>query len=226
MATKNGATKQDITTTALVEAKKEAAVAQRRVSQTLVLAEALAVTNEERAEQAAAMIRTVRDVAKEAERLRKSVTGPLDTAKKACMALFKPGLDEAAKVERILRGKLTAYNTKVESERRAKEQELAQAAAEAERKLNTLKTAKARNKAVTALAEVETARLEAAEVRATPAGVHMRPHYSGEVVAAWLIPSDYLIPDEAKLLEATREAGGDPGIPGWTGALEMRPVIR
>lgn len=227
MATKKQ-TKQDTPNDTMALAQREATNATTAAQQVLAAAEALVVQDSDTAASAAAFIKRIKSVRDEADRARKSITAPLDAAKKAAMALFKPGFDVCDAAEAKARGKLVAYErVREEEERRAREAAEA-AQREAEAKLAKAKSAKAIAAAQEQLAEAAESKALATVQFAAPAaaGVSFRLLPRGEVTDAAVLPREYLMPDVTKLIEATKLAGGDPNIAGWRGWMDKSTVIR
>lgn len=94
----------------------------------------LKITDQSSYEGAAAMLRSVKSMAKEAEDERKKITGPLDQAKDAVMALFNPIKTRLENAERVLKNAILTYSQEQEKKRKAEEERLAKEAKEREDK--------------------------------------------------------------------------------------------
>ena len=57
-------------------------------------------------------------------------------------------------------------------------------------------------------------------------GVQIRRSWTGEVIDMDALPAEYMVPDTKKLIDATKKAGGDPGIPGWRGYQKETLAVR
>ena len=105
---------------------KQAASARR-------MADALAtILNDVEYDVAAQELKAIKAKAKELEDRRKSITGPLDAAKKAVMDLFRGPMEALAGAEQTLKSGMLGYTQRREAEARA-ERERAEAAVRAER---------------------------------------------------------------------------------------------
>ena len=91
-----------------------------------ILAEAYVIQTKDEADMAAGDLRRIATEKKRVEEIRLSITRPMDQAKASAIAAFKPYLEKIESADKMLRGKLIAWNT--EQERLA-----AEAAARAER---------------------------------------------------------------------------------------------
>lgn len=110
-----------------------AAALARGADSALALVESFEVTDDATFEIGGDELKAIKAKAASLEEQRKSITKPMDDAKKAVMDLFRGPTELLAKAEGILKGKLLAYQQ--EQQRKAAEaQRAAEAAAEAERK--------------------------------------------------------------------------------------------
>jgi len=130
---------------------------------------------------------------------------PLREAEKAARDLFRPALDALAEAEDHLKGRIISHRAGMRDVR-----------AEALRLAAT-------GDAV-ALEVAEEAR---AAVPDRVPGVTFRRKVEGEVVDLEALPDTYVVrvANTKALLAATKEADGDPGIPGWRGRITETAAV-
>lgn len=161
-------------------------------------------------EAAVELTRGIKSQAKELDGIRKTATQPLDKAKAAIMGWFKPRITELEAAERVLKGKMGAYQQRIEEEQRKA------AEAEAER---IRKNAEARAKRAAEKGDEEAAedirqdadmeaQAAAAAIEQAPApvapGLSMRDNWKAQVVdmRAFILAVAKAIEDGNPLLHA------------------------
>lgn len=177
------------------------------------------VTDADSYERGAEVLRSIKTMYNEVETKRKSITSPLDQAKRQVMDLFRPFTDSLASAERTLKKRMIGW--KNEQERIAREeQRKAEEAARKERERLERQAAKAEAEGRAARAEVLRDRAEftvpAAPAPATPkvSGIADRKVWRFEIVDAAKLPREYLVPDEKRIGGVVRALKGDTNIPG------------
>ncbi len=106
---------------------------QSQITDLLEIAQTIVVDNDSDYEFAAEQLTQVKAAYKRAEDTRKSITKPLDDAKKAVMELFRTPLANLGNAKSVVERSMNAYQDRVEAERRRIEAE-ARRAEEAERR--------------------------------------------------------------------------------------------
>ena len=81
----------------------------KRVKSSLDLYKEMAINNADQAQQAKEIIKEVKSQAKDLTERRLKITRPLDDSKASVMQLFKPALENAEQIEKILKQKLVDY---------------------------------------------------------------------------------------------------------------------
>jgi len=171
-------------------------------------------------EAAAGELRDIKARAKKVDDLRKSITKPLDDAKKATMDLFRPAVEAYAQAESILKRSMLDYDKKVAAERREQER-LAREAAEAEQNRLLAEAAEAEKSGDTGKAEE--LMMHAESVPTAPVVANNAPKASGisktvnwkfEITDANKVPREYLLIDEKKIGQVVRAMKGETNIPG------------
>lgn len=155
------------------------------------------------------------------ESIRKSMTQPLDAAKRAIMEFFRGPEEQLARAEAGVKRAMIVFSTEQDRLRR-EEQARAEAAARKERERLEAQAAKAAEsgKVERAAALEQRAAMVVAPVlaREVPkiAGVSTRPVWRYAITDESKLPREYLMPDEKKIAGVVRAMKGDTNIPGVT----------
>lgn len=111
----------------------------KEVTALLLRAENVKVSNGIEATNASGFIREIKNMWKKRNEERKTISVPMDVAKKAIQALFVPGLNALNEAEKIIKSKMVDYSDEQEKIRRKQEEKIRQEAArEEERKRKAL----------------------------------------------------------------------------------------
>jgi hypothetical protein len=195
--------------------------------QTLVEeSEQLIISSQEEFESASGLLTQVKTRGKELDKQRKSITNPLDEAKKNVMELFRKPIDLLKKAEDTIKRGMLNYTS--EQERKAREEEerlrkLAEKQAEEERKRLEKRIERAENSGKEEKAEELKEQLEyvkpidvpvVAPNVEKPKGVSYRMKYTGDVVDFSKLPDSYKVVDQSKLNKVIQASGGSIEIPG------------
>lgn len=195
----------------------------------------LVIANQEQYETAGTVLKEVKSRYNELDKQRKSITKPLDDAKKAVMDLFKQPLSLLETAEKKIKGLMVGYAD--EQERKAKEeqlrlQRLADAEAEKERKKLEAKIARAEASGKLEKAEELEAQKDAIEAIDVPVivpqaetqkGISYREKWSAVVVDEKLVPREYLIVNQSALDKVAAATKGSLSIPGVK--FEMKKIV-
>ena len=167
----------------------------------------------------------------------KSITGPIDAAKKAVMDLFRKPLELLSGAETKIKGLMTDYTN--EQERKAKEdqerlEKLAEKEAEKEKKKIDAKIERAEasgnlDKVEELQAQKETITpLEVPVVSAPPKaeGVSYRETWKAIVKDFKLLPDEYKLPNQSALDKVAQATKGKIPIPGVEFKMEKTTIIR
>jgi len=157
----------------------------------------------------ATALRAVKDLQKELEARRVSVTGPINEALRTINGWFKGPVEKLNQAERAYKGKMAAFELaeqdrirreQIEADRRAKEEreEFERRALAALEKGNEKKAEELIHRAE----EVVPALPETAPIKA--AGVSFGTKWDFKVTEAGRIPREYLVPDLAKIGQIVR----------------------
>jgi len=186
----------------------------------------LVITNQEQYETAGSILKEIQNRARELDAQRKTITGPIDQAKKAVMDLFKPPLELLEAASRKIKSGLIAYSNEQErlaAEERARLQKIAEKEAEAEKKKLEAKIERAKASGKEEKAEELEAQKEAIEPLAVPVieapvtqlkGVSYREKWTVEVVDFKLLPDEYKLPNQSALDKVAQATKGAIQIPG------------
>lgn len=183
--------------------------------------------------------RAIKGLLSDLEAKRKSITKPMDEAKKAAMDLFRPAKEALEAARKLVDGKIVAYAQKKEAERREAERKIEEKrqreeAAEKKRlddiaeraRISAEKAAKeGREEKARELAEkaaenaalAEAVRVEPREVALPvykPKGLSQKKIWYAEVTDPAEVPRDYLMIDERKLNKMAIAMKGEITIPG------------
>jgi hypothetical protein len=182
-------------------------------------ASALVIRTQKDFETAGSLRMKIKGKIKELDEKRKSITVPLDIAKKNIMALFNPIIDRLNNGIEIIDQGVIIFSD--EQDRKARE---LQAKADQEARLAREK-AEARARELEAQGKTERAQAMQAKadaviapviIPATPkvAGQGIREIWDFEIVESSLIPRQYLIPDDAMIRKIANATKGKLDIPG------------
>lgn len=164
-------------------------------------------------------LKRVKAAQKRLDDLRKSMTRPLDAAKKAIMDFFRAPEDQLARAESGIKRAMIAFSEEQERIRR-EEQRKAEEAARKERERLEAQARKAAESGKTEKAEQleERAAAVVAPViqREAPkvSGVNLRDVWLFEITDPNLVPREYLVVDESKIRKVVGALKGDTTIPG------------
>jgi len=186
----------------------------------------ITIASQAELELASEVLKEVKARYKELDTQRKSITKPIDDAKKAVMELFKDPLELLEKAESKLKRMMLGYTE--EQERKAREeqlrlQRLAEQEAEKEKKKLEAKIEKAIQKGdeeKAAELELQKEMVIPVEVPViqpkveAPKGVSYREDWRAEIVDEKLIPREFLIPNLTALNKIAVATKGSIEIPG------------
>ncbi len=172
------------------------------------------------------LLKKVKGKQKELDVERKSITKPIDIAKKAAMDLYRPSQDALTKAENVLKNGIVTFATEQEKKRKADEEKLRK---EEEKKAKA-KQGKLNERAEKAEAEGKTEkadelREQAEEVETDVAfvlpesterqqGVHFKENWKAQVFDENIVPRKYMIIDYKKLDKLAQAIKGKSDIPG------------
>jgi len=169
--------------------------------------------------EAASVLQTIKALAKKADEERKSITAPMDAAKKRVMDLFRPMTDALTQAETELKRRMMIW--KSEQDRIAREERRkAEEAARKERERLEKQAAKA--EAAGKVERADTLRDRADLVVAAPPvaeppkieGIATRQIWRFEITDAGKVPDQYKTVNEKKVGAVVRALKGDTDIPG------------
>jgi len=168
---------------------------------------------------AATVLQTIKSLSRKADEERKSITAPMDAAKKRVMDLFRPMTDALNQAEAELKRRMLIW--KSEQDRIAREERRkAEEAARKERERLERQAAKAEQAGKTERADTLRDRADmvvaAPPVSAPPKieGIATRQVWKFEVTDAGKVPDQYKVVDEKKVGAVVRALKGDTDIPG------------
>lgn len=199
----------------------------------------LVINTQEDLNAAGEVLTNVKTRAKELDAERKKITNPLDEAKKAVMALFKPPIELLTRAENHVKGLILEYDQKKEREAEEERQRL-EKIAEQERKKKEkaieakIERAKASGKEdkVAELEEekenVETT-IDVPVVASnidTPTDVSYRENWTAEVVDFKTLPDEYKLPNEKMLNSFAKSTKGAIPVPGVKFNMQKVVVAR
>lgn len=210
---------EPISTEVAVRAQEEAPVMLKQ-------AEAVVILTQEHYEGANGVLKTVKGKYRELDSIRKTITKPLDEAKRAVMDLFRNPLETLSKAESIIKRAMITYSDEQDRIRREEQRKLeAKARAEEERKRKDIEerakkwAAKGNEaKAEELLDQAEDVHVEAPVIAPSiekPKGVSYREQWSAIVTDEAQVPREYLtvnIQALNKVAQATKGALKIPGV--------------
>lgn len=181
--------------------------------------ESFEVTDADSYEQGAEVLRTIKSLHKKAEEQRKSITSPLDQAKKQVMDLFRPFTDSLTGAERTLKRRMVAW--KSEQDRIARE-EARKAEEKARKERQRLEREAKKAEEAGRVERADTLRERSEVVTAAPpapaapkvSGISERKVWKFEVTDPSKVPDEYKTVDERKIGGVVRALKGDTNIPG------------
>ena len=153
------------------------------------------------------------------ERLRKSMTQPIDAAKKAIMDFFRGPSDQLERAEAQIKQSMIAYSNEQDRLRRI-EQTKAEETARKERERLDAQARKAADAGKTekaAALEQRAATVVAPVIERTPpkvVGVQTREVWKFQVIDPNAVPREYTTVDESKIRKVVGALKGDANIPG------------
>jgi hypothetical protein len=190
-----------------------------QTDQLLQIASSYRVTTAAEYTAAGEELKKVKAAAKRLDEIRKSMTKPLDAAKRAIMDFFREPETKLQRAESDIKRAMIAYSEEQERIRR-EEQRKAEEAARKEREKLEAQAAKA-----AAAGKIE--RAEQLEQRAATVvapviqreapkvtGLATREVWKFEIIDASALPREYLTVDEKKIGAVVRALKGDTNIPG------------
>lgn len=169
---------------------------------------------------AADELKRIKGASKKLDEIRKTITAPMDAAKKAVMDFFRAPADQLSQAETKLKAAMVSYQRELER-KEAEERRAAEEAARAERERLEAAAARAADRGEydkaadieTQVATISTApvlRREAPKV----AGVSFREAWKFEITDPNAIPREYLLIDESKIRRVVQAMKADTNIPG------------
>jgi len=212
----------------------------------LVMAQGFAVASQADYDEGAQYLREIKQRRNELDAKRKSITRPLDEAKKRIMDLFRPPIETLDKAKGEIEGSMSAWYREQERQRReaeARAREEARREEEKRRKAVERKAEAARKKgdeerAQQIIDEAEQAPPPPAPVfeqPEQPKGTHVRTYYAAEVVdkrklieavAAGEVPDNVLTPDMTVLNGLARSLKHGLKYAGVRVVEDTKPVTR
>lgn len=186
---------------------------------------ALTIKNQESYEGAAELLRTVKALSKKLEDTRKSITSPLDVAKKAVMDLFRAPSDVLETAEKKIKASMISYANEQERIRQEQEAKLRRDADEKARKERERLGARAEKAEASGKEDkAEELREQAAQVQAVapvlastvdkPQGISMKKNWKARIIDEKLIPRQFLCVDEKKLDQIAKATKGSMEVAG------------
>lgn len=173
-----------------VLAQREAQAQAAKATEWLSLLRSFVIQNDDQQEQIGGVLRDVKARYKEIEDKRTEITKPLNQALRAVNDLFRPPKQRFEELEKLLKGKITAY---LEAKNRANEERLRQVAA-------------AQTPAMAQLG------LATVSPVAPPTGVSVRHVWRFEITDPDLVPREYCSPDAKKIGVVDPTATTIPGV--------------
>lgn len=196
---------------------------EKQSQEILTLASVYTIANVEQFQFAGEELKNIKKGVKAAETMRKEATGPLDEAKKAIMAWFKPIEERYALAETKIKTAMLTYQKEEEKKRLAAEAKAAEEARKEQARLDALAMAAAER----ALEDHDTQKAEAIinavpVVRAAPVpvaapritGISTREVWKFRVIDAKLVPEEYKTVNETMLGQVARSTKGKLSVPG------------
>ena len=190
-----------------------------QTDQLLQIASSYRVTTAAEYTAAGEELKKVKAAAKRLDEIRKSMTKPLDAAKRAIMDFFREPETKLQRAESDIKRAMIAYSEEQERIRREEQRKAEEAARKEREKLEA--------QAATAAAAGKIERAEQLEQRAATVvapviqreapkvtGLATREVWKFEIIDASALPREYLTVDEKKIGAVVRALKGDTNIPG------------
>jgi hypothetical protein len=215
--------------TAIIEVKpidaQSAIECQKKSSDLSFQAKNLEIKNQNDYEFGATLLKSVKGLAKIAESARKTITDPIDVARKAAMDLFRPVMESLESDEKIIKNKMLTYAAEQEKIRQEQERKLRIEAEEKARKERERLEERARKAAESGkAAKAEELQQAAAEVQAVAPvlaprvekviGVSTKTIWKARVKDIAIVPREYMVVDESALNKVAQATKGSLNIPG------------
>lgn len=178
---------------------KEVAVVKGQASKALSAAQAFEIKTPEDYTTANDHLAKMKQVAKLIKERKELITKPLMEALNSARDLFKPIEANLAEAERVMKGKMLAYNDEVDKKAEQDRLRLAQ------------RVEKGTMKAETAVAKMETIEDAPTSVQGKVGASAVRIIKKYRVVDETKIPREYLVPDMGKITEALKAGKAVPG---------------
>lgn len=231
------ATSKPTPTSVTVKIDKEAITKEISVLQLARQADVI-VENDEQANYASDILSQIKKKYKELDDQRKSITKPLDDAKKQVMDLFRSPLDLLERAEKHLKGLIAKYQE--EKEKKAREEaeklrKLAEEQAEKERKKLEAQIQKAQEKGkiekveelIEKVQEIESNPIVIPEVVVQkPSNISFKEKWTAKVIDFKSLPDEYKIPNQQALDKVAQATKGTIQIPGVVFEVEKIVVAR
>lgn len=175
---------------------------------TLTLAKEYVIDGPEMYQLAADELKTIKGKAKELDELRKSMTRPLDDAKKRIMEFFNKPLQFLADAEGLIKRSMLTYDREQERIRKEEEERLRALARAEQERLEEEARARAEQMKAEGKAEEAIMEMEAVPVIPLPsvqveqpkvAGISRRQNWKARVVDPMQVPRQFLMVDEKAL---------------------------
>lgn len=190
-----------------------------QTDQLLQVASSYRVTSADEYANAGEELKRIKAAAKRLDEIRKTMTKPLDTAKRAIMDFFREPEAKLQRAESGIKRAMLAYSEEQERIRREDQRKAEEAARKAREKLEAQAAKAAAAGKVERAAELEqrAATVVAPVIqREAPkvTGIATREVWKFEIVDRSALPREYLMPDEKKIAGVVRALKGDTNIPG------------
>lgn len=182
--------------------KSEITLVKTQASKAVATAEKIVVTNDEQMLEAGDVRKKIKQVGKMIDEKKKSITEPINAALKEVRELFRPIEDNCEQAEKIIAGKMLAYQSEQDRKRREAEEKAAKELEEQQAKLEAGKiTEKQFEKTV---AKVETKLEKAPEAITKSSSFHTRTVKKFRITNIDRIPRVFMVPNEVAIREEMR----------------------
>ena len=168
-------------------------------------------------------LKAIKGRMKELDDLRKSMTRPLDNAKKAVLGFFRPVSDGLSQAENLIKRAMLGYQQEQERKRQEEEARLRKIAEDEQRRRNALATKQAEKARARGNEERAQEILENVPIIPTPVVLKEQPKVKGiatreiwkfRVVNVSLLPREYMLPNGKMLLAFAQATKGTIPVPG------------
>jgi len=194
----------------------ELAEAEEQVRQIVSVAEIteVRITVPGEYQKAGDLLTKIKGRAKDLDKLRRSLTRPLDDAKKRIMALFAAPQEKLASAERLVKRSMLDWNAEQERIRRKEEERLRKQAEE--ERLREIEEAEkdGDDEKLVSLMEAPVAAPKLVTQAPKAEGVSIRKVWKWRTVDETAIPREYLIVNEKALTSLATSAKGTVKVPG------------